>query len=55
MRAHTSGVTPQTGLTRRDLIGTAVVIGATAAATPDPTVGADLPSRGEFIVRQTRS
>src|SRR5499427_1872171 len=51
MRTHTSGVTPHTGLTRRDLIGTAVVIGATAAATPDPTVGADLPSRGEFIVR----
>ena len=38
MRTHTSGVTSRTGLTRRDLIGTAVVIGATAAVKP-----ADLP------------
>ena len=34
MRTHTSGVTSRTGLTRRDLIGTAVVIGATAAVKP---------------------
>jgi cytosine/adenosine deaminase-related metal-dependent hydrolase len=37
------------GLTRRQLIGTAAAVGATLAA--GPVAAADLPQRGEFVVR----
>jgi len=51
MRTHPGRVTPSIGVTRRDLIGTAVMIGAAVAAAPRSAVSADLPSRGEFIIR----
>jgi 5-methylthioadenosine/S-adenosylhomocysteine deaminase len=39
------------GITRRDVLGAAVAIGATAALLPRAARGADLPGRGEFVVR----
>src|SRR5262245_31366488 len=39
------------GVTRRDLVKAAVAIGAAVAGAPRPAAAADLPSRGEFIIR----
>src|SRR5215813_2617895 len=46
----TKVVAPEPGLTRRQLIGTAIAAGASSVAAP-PAAADDLPQRGEFIVR----
>jgi cytosine/adenosine deaminase-related metal-dependent hydrolase len=51
MRTHASTATSPIGVTRRDLISTAVVLGTAVAAVPRSAAGADLPSRGEFVIR----
>jgi cytosine/adenosine deaminase-related metal-dependent hydrolase len=50
MKADTHRTTPQIGLTRRDLVGAAAAIGA-AALAPRSAAAADLPGRGEFVIR----
>jgi hypothetical protein len=40
----------ESGITRRDLIGTAAAIGAATAFVPRATIAA-LPGRGDFVVR----
>lgn len=42
---------PQIEVTRRDFIGTVAAIGATAAMAPRAASAADLPGRGEFVIR----
>ena len=39
------------GITRRELIGTAAAVGAATALAPRPGAAADLPARGEFVIR----
>ena len=46
----TDAAGPEAGLTRRQLLGTAAAVGA-SAVTPRSATAADLPQRGEFIVR----
>lgn len=51
MSQHASAGARRIELSRRDLIGAAVMIGAGVAASPRSAFSADLPSRGEFIIR----
>src|SRR5262249_22501315 len=50
MTTDANGTKPQSGLTRRDLVGAAATMGVAALAR-SPAAAADLPSRGEFVVR----
>ena len=51
MRTRTSRAASSVDVTRRDLMRAAVVIGAAAAGAPRSAAAADLPSRGELIIR----
>src|SRR5262245_35203672 len=51
MRTRPSRATSSVDVTRRDLMRTAVVIGAAVATAPPSAAAADLPSRGELIIR----
>ena len=53
MKTFRHGEGPESGITRRDLIGTAAAIGAVTAFVPRPTMAA-LPDRGDFVVRNAR-
>ena len=50
MKTSRHGEGRESGITRRDVIGTAAAIGAVTAFVPRPTMAA-LPDRGEFVVR----